>query len=614
LTVTGAGNRILDMSFGGGPRANIRIEGMGATGNEVVGCTFGIPDDKGLSFSVTIGVVIDNGASSNTIGGNSESERNIFGNLNTGVTIQDVGTSGNAVVGNYFGVDETGASPQPIFQGGAVSIRSGASGNRVGGAEAGEGNLIAAVQSFAVGIVDCENNVIQGNLLGTNADGMLGEAGGEGLETIGGLILNGAVNTMILDNVISNSVGSAAITITGGSNNNTIQGNNIGTDRSGLVSIPNGFHGISLEQGSTENRIGGDVEGEGNIISSKLASGILLSGPEVSDNVIQGNWIGTNAAGEPELGNGDHGAIFTNEARENTLGPGNIIAGNGSIGNDTPGVFHTERTQRNTVTGNSIFDHDGPGIALEGDANGGLESPVVTSVSPIGGTASNSAVNVEIYHNDPNSVAEAEGQTLFDTVTVSGGVFSSALPMEFTGGTITAIALDDSGNSSAFSAATRVLDTFPTAICRDLTLELGESGFETVVPVDVDDGSFDEDGDDIEIMFENNLVSFEFDCGQIGVQMVPLLVRGSDGNVSTCTAMVTVIDSAGGDCDDFMPDPDPGPMVAEPISILFQVFIDAFDCSGEKGQSSGVADAAILFIALPGALCIRSKRFRRKDR
>lgn len=57
------------------------------------------------------GVRIDDGASSNTIGGDSPTERNIIsGNKDQGVAIVGSGTVSNAVSGNYIGTDVSGTA------------------------------------------------------------------------------------------------------------------------------------------------------------------------------------------------------------------------------------------------------------------------------------------------------------------------------------------------------------------------------------------------------------------------------------------------------------------------------------------------------------------------
>ena len=83
---------------------------------------------------------------------------------------------------------------------------------------------------------------------------------------------------------------------------NRVQGNFIGTDPTGATAIPNQFAGIGIF--SPGNTIGGTAQGERNIISGNGDYGILISGGDNSDasaNLIQGNFIGTDAGGSAAL-------------------------------------------------------------------------------------------------------------------------------------------------------------------------------------------------------------------------------------------------------------------------------------------------------------------------
>ena len=56
-----------------------------------------------------------------------------------------------------------------------------------------------------------------------------------------------------------------------------------------------------MSSGATGNTIGGTAAGAGNLISGNTGLGIELS--SAPGNLIQGNFIGTNAAGTTALGN-----------------------------------------------------------------------------------------------------------------------------------------------------------------------------------------------------------------------------------------------------------------------------------------------------------------------
>ena len=62
--------------------------------------------------------------------------------------------------------------------------------------------------------------------------------------------------------------------------------------------------------------------------------GVHITGGS-SDNLVEGNLIGTNAAGTAAVGNGDSGVLIDGGSANNTIGgtaigAGNMISGNGA--------------------------------------------------------------------------------------------------------------------------------------------------------------------------------------------------------------------------------------------------------------------------------------------
>ena len=82
-----------------------------------------------------------------------------------------------------------------------------------------------------------------------------------------------------------------------------IEGNLIGTDITGGARLPalpgdqNGI-GVLVGDGATDNTIGGTTAAARNIISGELnGPGVDITGSSTSDNVVEGNYIGTNLSG-----------------------------------------------------------------------------------------------------------------------------------------------------------------------------------------------------------------------------------------------------------------------------------------------------------------------------
>ena len=76
-----------------------------------------------------------------------------------------------------------------------------------------------------------------------------------------------------------------------------VQGNSIGTDVTGNVALANQGPGIFMYAAVQNNLIGGPNPGQGNLISGNTGDGIGMYDPSDYNNKVQGNRIGTNAAG-----------------------------------------------------------------------------------------------------------------------------------------------------------------------------------------------------------------------------------------------------------------------------------------------------------------------------
>uniref|UniRef100_UPI0016047CB9 DUF2341 domain-containing protein n=1 Tax=Stieleria mannarensis TaxID=2755585 RepID=UPI0016047CB9 len=116
-----------------------------------------------------------------TIGGSTAADRNVIsGNGDEGIDI-DPGVTGTVIQGNYIGTDATGTVAIGNGQAGVGNwggILAGGDDTTIGGTNAGEGNLISGNNSWGI-IAEGTNITIQGNLIGTEADGtsLLGNSG-----------------------------------------------------------------------------------------------------------------------------------------------------------------------------------------------------------------------------------------------------------------------------------------------------------------------------------------------------------------------------------------------------------------------------------------------------
>ncbi len=121
-------------------------------------------------------------ASHNTIGGTTVAARNVISGWEIDVEIEAVSAggndcTGNVLEGNYVGTDVTGSVALPgaftAALGGDVGIDMEASGNTIGGTASGAGNLVSGLAGNAINLDGSggDSNVIEGNLIGTDASG-----------------------------------------------------------------------------------------------------------------------------------------------------------------------------------------------------------------------------------------------------------------------------------------------------------------------------------------------------------------------------------------------------------------------------------------------------------
>ncbi|MCB0609481.1 MAG: HYR domain-containing protein, partial [Lewinella sp.] len=104
---------------------------------------------------------------------------------------------------------------------------------------------------------------------------------------------------------------------------------------------------------------------------------------------------------------------------------------------------------------------------------------------------------------------------------------------------VTATATDLAGNTASCNFNVTVTDDEPpTALCQDLTVQLDNTGSASVAPASIDNGSSDVCGIQSAVLSQQS-----FSCADVGTNTVTLTVTDIHGNVSTCSATVTVQDN-----------------------------------------------------------------------
>jgi hypothetical protein len=377
------------------------------------------------------GVFISN-AGSNTVGGTTATARNVItgGTASTsdGVDIQSEGSDNNVVAGNYVGTDINGAGANGGASdfgagGDGVRISGGPDNNTVGGSSAGAGNVIAGNGSDGVEIAGTgsSNNAVQGNLIGTQANGATGYGNGANgvlisaasaspVNTVGGSTATPGTGA---GNVISGNT-TNGVQVSANADGTLVRGNLIGLSAGGASALGNGTNGVHFT-GTINSTVGGATSDLRNVISGNGSNGVLLNEGQNAtgdNNTVAGNYIGTDITGLVDLGNGSDG-VHVNGGDVSTIGgtpstpgdaPGNVISGNNSDGVD---LTETSGDTNNiTVTGNFIGLKANGAESLANTGDGvGVRAGV--TVSTVGG-ATAAARNV-ISGNGSDGVELASG-------------------------------------------------------------------------------------------------------------------------------------------------------------------------------------------------------------
>jgi CSLREA domain-containing protein len=411
------------------------------------------------------------------------------------------------------GYTQPGASPNTKAVGndaalkiqlGGSSAGSGAEGLRIEGASnsvikglvinrfSGEGIDVFGAPSG--GIVGTR---IEGNFIGTDPTGTLDKGnGGDGVSVFADDISQTVVGgtTPASRNLLSGNKNGVELgdtdDIFGGqpSGSVSVQGNYVGTDRSGTKDLGNDIDGIFLESASGAT-LGGTTAASRNVVSGN-GNGMDLVFD--SGTKVLGNRIGTTAGGTGALGNDLYGVFvqaLDDQGPGNSIGDGTAAGSNTIAFNGRDGV-DLNSGRDNRISRNSIFSNGGLGIDLLGPgetdstnvstpndagdldsgANGLQNTPVISSAKTVSGkttvkgtlsTRTNGRYLVQFYSNPSgNEGKKFIGQLEVITDGSAQGAFTfSPSASVAVGQTVTATATADLGaldGTSEFAAPKKV--------------------------------------------------------------------------------------------------------------------------------------------------------------
>ncbi|MBX7104425.1 MAG: right-handed parallel beta-helix repeat-containing protein [Gemmataceae bacterium] len=398
----------------------------------------------------------------------------IVGNLTSGNGGDGIALDNSSLVtitGNIAGMDATGTNViNNSFSG--VAMFNGSNNVTIGGPLVSDRNLLSGNGTGVyIGGSGSQLNVVQNNYIGVDKSGAVAAG-----NTFRGLWLDGAPNNTIVGNVISASTNEGLVINSGSGSGNSIKGNLIGTDATGTIALGNGQRGIGIYSAANNLIIGGTGVGEGNVISGNKGSGIEMYDAGTSNITIQGNFIGTDKSGAIDLGNAFNGIVVSNVSTAFIggvgAGEGNTIAFNKAAGiivvdNTLSGLIRGNSIYSNVglgidlgangVTANDALDPDlGPNLLQNfpvlTSATAGASTTVIGSVNSTASTA----LTIDFYAN-PTGTAQGKRYLGSTNVTTDGAGNASfnvnTLASSTAGEAVTAVAIDPAGNTSEFSAA-----------------------------------------------------------------------------------------------------------------------------------------------------------------
>lgn len=340
-----------------------------------------------------------------------------------------------------------------------------------------------ALSGFQNGVVleNAGGNIVTGNFIGICPQNPTASCGNFGK----GVLINNSPNNRIGGattaerNIIAGNADNGVAITGAASSGNLILGNYIGLRLDGTLA-PNDNFGVAII-GAPNNRVGGSLAGERNVISGNAGlcnlppiannSDVFISGATASGNTVEGNYIGTTIDGldanSPCVG------VRIDNAPNNTIGgtvgttPGgactgvcNLISGYGGIGNQSGVTIAGSGSTGNSVLGNFI----GTNAAGTARVNNDVSITITNGASnnTVGGTT---AAGRNLINNGITLLAGAAANTVQGNYIGADTTGNTGIGFIPGGGSIAAVTIANSPNNRIGSAAGTTLGGACTGGC-----------------------------------------------------------------------------------------------------------------------------------------------------
>jgi hypothetical protein len=432
-----AGSQLLGLAVDNANGNGVTLDASSITlssdyiGINLAGAAFGNQGD---------GIYISPTSSNNFIGLNPTAASGVVANVisgNTGNGLSLHESSGNTIVDNHIGTNAAGTAAISN-SGDGIWITTASHDNEIGGTAyvdtaTGQvnnptgnkgtvaavfvvpplGNLISGNGQNGIRIdIGSRNNVLNGNFIGTTADGdaAVGNIADGVLITnaddnslIGCLFVN---NPFVYYNVVAgNDMNGLHIT---SSNGVTVQANFFGTGADNTTLVPNKGDGILVDGSSQNTQVGGVIP-LGNVSAGNALNGIEVAGTVA--NFTTFNTFGGLLAFKGAAPNGNDGLLITATGGNQTVRT-NVFSGNAAngieIGGNASGVTVDPNVVGLNTVGNAILSNNADGLLIDGTAHGNVIGGYVNSVIPQNTFSGNGAYGLAI-------VGQAHGNVVFNS-------------------------------------------------------------------------------------------------------------------------------------------------------------------------------------------------------
>ena len=368
----------------------------------VKGNFIGIAKDGTTGYGNRNGLQIQT-SSPVTVGGPLVEERNII-SANTSVGLYINNGTNVTIQNNYVGVDTTGLLLRANIQN-SIEL-SNCNNIVVGGGYSTKNIVCGSVNGHGIALNTCSTSVVvKGNFIGIAKDGTTAYGNkNNGLQIGTSLAIPITVGGPLPEerNIIASN-GAIGLQVNNGGVV-TIQNNYIGTDSTGMNARGNGQYGMTLSNNATLT-LGGSTTNLRNLVSANR-DGIQISQTPVL--IVRANYVGVAIDGVTPMGNTQRGILVQTSPGAliggALLAERNIVSNNGQQGLEV-------NNSAGSIVYNNYIGVDATGIQNQGNGQNGLICASSANLIIGGGSSAtrniisgNRQAGIRINGNCPNAI------------------------------------------------------------------------------------------------------------------------------------------------------------------------------------------------------------------